>query len=248
MSNKILKTLTLPNAQGELVKYELHPEWDNIEGKPDSFGVGEFYEVDGAVKGEVFNDYKNNIASGANSHAEGLRAHATGMVAHAEGAGTTASGRDSHAEGTSTTASGDNSHAEGNTTTASGVNSHSEGLDTQAGSPCSHAEGIGTIIPQDGRAGAHVQGSYNLTENMGGYLHVVGNGTSDTTRSNAHTLDNQGNAWYAGTMTTKAVIVGDMSYGETLPETGVEGQLFFLIGGSIGGINVTNDNGIITIR
>ena len=38
MANKILKTLTLPNAQGEPVTYELHPEWDNIEGKPESFG------------------------------------------------------------------------------------------------------------------------------------------------------------------------------------------------------------------
>jgi hypothetical protein len=33
MANKILKTLTLPNAQGEPVTYELHPEWDNIENK-----------------------------------------------------------------------------------------------------------------------------------------------------------------------------------------------------------------------
>lgn len=33
MANKILKTLTLPNAQGESVTYELHPEWDNIENK-----------------------------------------------------------------------------------------------------------------------------------------------------------------------------------------------------------------------
>lgn len=38
MANKILKTLTLPNAQGEPVTYELHPEWDNIEGKPENFG------------------------------------------------------------------------------------------------------------------------------------------------------------------------------------------------------------------
>ena len=78
MANKILKTLTLPNAQGESVTYELHPEWDNIEGKPNSFpvnwsdindkpdslGVGQFYEVDGVQTGEIFNDYDNNIASG----------------------------------------------------------------------------------------------------------------------------------------------------------------------------------------
>ena len=32
----------------------------------------------------------------------------------------------------------------------------------------------------------------------GEYLHVVGNGSSDDTRSNAHTLDWDGNAWFAG--------------------------------------------------
>ena len=32
----------------------------------------------------------------------------------------------------------------------------------------------------------------------GGYLTIVGNGTSDTARSNAHTLDWYGNGWYAG--------------------------------------------------
>jgi lysophospholipase L1-like esterase len=31
-----------------------------------------------------------------------------------------------------------------------------------------------------------------------GYVEVVGNGTSDTERSNAHTLDWEGNAWYSG--------------------------------------------------
>ena len=30
------------------------------------------------------------------------------------------------------------------------------------------------------------------------YAHIVGNGTSDTSRSNAHTLDWEGNAWFAG--------------------------------------------------
>ena len=35
MANKIMKTLTLPNEQGENVTYDLHPHWDNIEGKPE---------------------------------------------------------------------------------------------------------------------------------------------------------------------------------------------------------------------
>ena len=98
MANKILKTLTLPNAQGESVTYELHPEWDNIENKPnfdDLGGVGEAYEE----KGEIFNDYQNNIALGAHSHAEGSEVIASGNSAHAEGSATVASGLNAHAEG-----------------------------------------------------------------------------------------------------------------------------------------------------
>jgi hypothetical protein len=30
------------------------------------------------------------------------------------------------------------------------------------------------------------------------YAHIVGNGTKDSDRSNIHTLDWNGNAWYAG--------------------------------------------------
>ena len=33
-------------------------------------GVGQEYKVEGVTKGEIFNDYTNNIASGAYSHAE----------------------------------------------------------------------------------------------------------------------------------------------------------------------------------
>lgn len=41
----------------------------------------------------------------------------------------------------------------------------------------------------------------------GKYLHIVGNGESDTARSNAHTLDWQGNAWYAGSMEATFIIL-----------------------------------------
>ena len=112
MANKILKTLTLPNAQGEPVTYELHPEWDNIENKPnfdDLGGVGEAYEE----KGEIFNDYQNNIAFGAGSHAEGFSTIANGDCSHAEGDQTRATGAASHAEGSFTNAWGAYAHAEG---------------------------------------------------------------------------------------------------------------------------------------
>jgi hypothetical protein len=43
----------------------------------------------------------------------------------------------------------------------------------------------------------HVQGRYNVVDSEGKYAHIVGNGTS-ANRSNAHTIDWNGNAWFAG--------------------------------------------------
>ena len=90
-------------------------------------------------------------------------------------------GISSHAEGRRTTASGTASHAEGRETTASGAYSHAEGFFTKASANYQHVEGI-----------------YNIDDGANGdKLHIVGNGTSRK-RSNAHTLDKSGNAWYAG--------------------------------------------------
>lgn len=44
-------------------------------------------------------------------------------------------------------------------------------------------------------------------DNSNTYAHIVGNGTSDTARSNAHTLDWSGNAWYAGSVEGTALIL-----------------------------------------
>ena len=134
-------------------------------------------------------------ASGDYSHAEGSGTTASGNCSHVEGAGTTASGMNSHAEGDSTTASGDYSHAEGSTTTASGVNSHAEGDYTEASGMSSHAEGYGNKASSQFQ---HVQGKYNIEDTNRRYAHIVGNGAGDAKRSNAHTLDWKGNAWYAG--------------------------------------------------
>ena len=113
-----------------------------------------------------------------------------GDCSHAEGNDTTASGIYSHAEGKNTTASHDCCHAEGSDTTASGWYSHAEGYYTKA----------------SGRY-SHVQGKYNIDDLNEKYAHIVGNGTSDTARSNAHTLDWEGNAWFAGTVEGTAMIV-----------------------------------------
>lgn len=135
------------------------------------------------------------LVSGNYSHAEGLKTTALGVASHAEGRGTTASGGLSHAEGQSTTASGSRSHAEGYRTTASGNYSHAEGSGTNASGTGAHAEGGETIAAGNNQ---HVEGRYNIEDTSNKYAHIIGNGTSDTKRSNAHTLDWSGNAWFAG--------------------------------------------------
>ncbi len=92
-----------------------------------------------------------------------------------------ASGKYSHAEGSWTTASGNSSHSEGNGSIASGENSHAEGQSTKASS-----------------ANQHVQGKYNVEDTSDTYAHIVGNGTSNSKRSNTHTIDWDGNGWFAG--------------------------------------------------
>ena len=118
---------------------------------------------------------------------------AFGTAAHAEGYETIASANQSHAEGSETTASGTSSHAEGTNTIASASESHAEGSHTKASGAHSHAEGEYTIAAGFNQ---HVQGKYNIQNSS--LAHIVGNGTAEDACSNAHTLDWNGDAWYAG--------------------------------------------------
>lgn len=127
------------------------------------------------------------------SHAEGENTKALGAYSHAEGEFTIAVGNYSHAEGEETKA-GVNAHAEGRATVATGEYSHAEGAGSRALGGCSHAEGNWTVASGDSQ---HVQGKFNK-DSGSNYAHIVGNGTSVSNRSNAHTLDWEGNAWFAG--------------------------------------------------
>lgn len=99
------------------------------------------------------------------------------------------------AVGTDTTASGMYSYAEGYKSKSMGYVSHAEGSHTEATGDYSHAEGYGTVASVSSQ---HVQGSYNIKDEDSKYLHIVGNGESDSTRSNAHTVDKDGNGWFSG--------------------------------------------------
>lgn len=131
-----------------------------------------------------------------------------------------ASGKYSHAEGDTARARGDYSHAEGYGSRASGIYSHAEGLHTMAKNYCSHVEGSYTVASADNQ---HVQGIYNIKDTDIKYAHVVGNGTADDARSNAHTLDWDGNAWYAGYVEGTAMILkspGGKRFSVTVNDSG----------------------------
>lgn len=167
----------------------------------DTTASGNFSHAEGA----------NTIASSPEAHAEGSYTTASGYYSHAEGSGTTASGNYSHAEGKDTaasalhahaegedtTASGDGSHAEGDATTASGVFSHAEGRGTVASGSDSHAGGRSTIA---NRAVQTVIGRNNVADtggtsgiDYGNYVLIIGNGATENYRSNALTIDWNGN-------------------------------------------------------
>lgn len=73
-------------------------------------------------------------------------------------------------------------------------NSYEESYN-RAGGKYSHAEGFNTKTSSFAQ---HVQGKYNIEDTEDKYSHIVGNGVSSSKRSNAHTLDWNGNAWYQG--------------------------------------------------
>lgn len=158
-----------------------------------------------------------NGAAAFASHAEGWGSCAWGKKSHAEGGGSEAWGEESHAEGDSTKAIGASSHAEGDNTTARGVGTHAEGRYCETGpyAMCAHAEGW--VTKANGQ-NSHAQNNHTIADGMdqtvlgcynvpdgqwnahGNYAVIVGNGTSDSARSNALTVDWDGGVDMAGSL------------------------------------------------
>ena len=120
----------------------------------------------------------NTKALGSYSHSEGDNTKTLGSYSHSEGLSTTALGDYSHVEGSGTTALGDYSHVEGSGTTTSGQGSHAEGYYTEASSNYQH-----------------VQGKYNIEDANDKYADIIGNGSSESARSNAATVSWEGISW-----------------------------------------------------
>lgn len=137
------------------------------------------------------------IADGQCSIAEGLLSRTEGHFCHAEGTRTQATVNNAHSEGDSTKATGRQGHSEGASTTSSGQNSHAEGYLSVSSGIASHAEGWGTIA---GGQAQTAMGKFNIKDTKNRL--IIGIGTSDTNRKNGMTVDQSGNGWFAGTVTS----------------------------------------------
>lgn len=173
-----------------------------------NIAVGQWSIAEGSTtvaKGKVAHAegaFTKALADGC--HTEGYGTEATGFWSHAEGEYSKVTSYASHAEGSYTkmpdgstrysTAAGYASHTEGGGCHTTGVASHAEGIGTEANGRCAHVEGTYTIA--SGKA-QHVEGFANIEDTEDKYIHIAGNGEWDA-RSNAHTLDWSGNAWFAG--------------------------------------------------
>ena len=196
-------------------------------------GVGKTDGLGGT--GEIFNNYTANKASGYCSHAHGTNAKAMGDYSHADGFFTTANGECSSAHGDSSIASGRAATAQGCYTKATGVGANSQGFwtgahgnysfaqgfetkangnnsvalgkQTTAANYHTVAEGWGTIASAEC---SHAQGKFNIEDTAQKYLHIVGKGANASSRSNAHTIDTAGNAWFGGSVTSTGADYAEM--------------------------------------
>lgn len=187
------------------------------------------------------------LASSATAHAEGESTSAVASWTHAEGVGTCASQQAAHAEGNGTRASGYAAHAEGNGTRATGYSAcHAEGAYTCATGSYSHTEGYYTIANHRSQ---HVFGEYNIADPSseastvrGNYIEVVGNGTSSNARSNARTLDWNGNETLAGQlqMVKEVVIVANSKGVNVMNANKTKSLSFNVSSGNNGGLYDNN--------
>lgn len=117
---------------------------------------------------------------------------AYGDASHSEGYNCNSYGTHSHSEGFACGSCGNSSHSEGYNCMSIGDYSHSEGFVTMANGAMQHTFGSFNIIDETSTS----------SDMKGAYVEIVGNGNPNTgTRSNARTLDWDGNEMLSGTLT-----------------------------------------------
>ena len=113
-----------------------------------------------------------------------------GAFSVTEGNDCQASGDNSHAEGEGSKGIGIASHAEGAYTKARGSMSHTEGYLSEANGYCSHTQNYFTIADSDYQT---TIGKFNISDSSDAYSFIIGNGTSNSARSDAFRVGWNGN-------------------------------------------------------
>ena len=155
-----------------------------------------------AVGENVIAKGNQSVSLGINTSAEneaatalGKDTKAVGKYSVAQGESTYAGGYASVAEGYQSSATGKYSHAQGEAALATGEDSFASGYNTVANGKKATALGEGTIATGNNSL---VHGRYNIEDTENKYAEIIGNGLDDENRSNAYTLDWQGNATFGG--------------------------------------------------
>lgn len=149
------------------------------------------------IKGENNSIYSDNIND--NNGVPGMYAVALGFGARATGGETVAVGRDACADGAASvaikgSAGGTYAVALGSSSSANGRFSFAAvGGDTYKDGTVAIGEGTRAYS-----ADQVVLGKYNVADEEDKYRYIFGNGTSGAERSNVHTIDRDGNGWFAG--------------------------------------------------
>lgn len=146
------------------------------------------------------------FAGGKKTKAPGQYGTSIGVETEAGWAGFSA-GRKTKAPGACAASLGDTTEASG--VHSMSVNSNnkstefatfSKGFKTEANAIYSDSSGYGTKADSPAQ---HVQGKWNIPDSEHKYADIIGNGESDSKRSNAATVDWKGNTWFAGDVESK---------------------------------------------
>lgn len=170
-----------------------------------NLGTPKSISIMAILNGEETGEYAcaegwGNLVIGRASHAENWNNKALENYEHLEGTHNIGRASGVHIEGGNNEGRGSFTHIEGcNNISEEGSNySHIEGIGNESKARNTHLEGYRVISKHPN---AHYQGKFNDIEDETEYAHVVGGGTSENDRKNIHTLDWDGNAYFAGDVT-----------------------------------------------
>ena len=247
---------------------------NNLASARGSAILGEYNQANGAYCTVVGSE---NIVNGQTAYSEGFKNTSSGQSSHTEGQYNTANGNVAHAEGYNTIAEGLASHSEGRATVAMGSCQHVGGkfnvLDTYE----SWAEWVSNTEYQVGdkvkittidNNNTTVTGYQCKTSNSDStftaskwskypyinYAEIIGNGTADNARSNARTLDWDGNErlkgdLYVGANTdgTGGTKVATVSQIPTVPVTDVQINGSSILSSGVANIPIANSTTLGTV-